>query len=153
MMKLEPIAWALALALSSGFVVYEGARRADIDSARGIEPRELYKALSSQTKWQIVDVRGDIEDNYEDVHVPGAIPFPGCKLEDAPEAARVRIVPSMPTVVVSADGAAADFAACKDFFTSARNLNGGVEAWSDENLPEDSGEYIPPKPSAGGGCL
>jgi rhodanese-related sulfurtransferase len=156
MMKLEPMVWALALTLSSSFVVYEGVRRAQLDAARGIDAKELYRALSSaQAKLQIVDIRGDVEENYEDVHVPGAIPFPGCDLEKTPPLARDRIVPSIPTIIVSADGdiAAADAAACSAFFTSVRTLNGGIEAWSDENLPEDSGEFIPPKPSAGGGCL
>jgi hypothetical protein len=64
-----------------------------------------------------------------------------------------RILPSVPTIIVSEDGDAEAFKKCATFFTSARNLEGGLEAWVDANLPEDSGEYIPPKPSAGGGCL
>ena len=41
----------------------------------------------------------------------------------------------------------------EDAFKLARNLEGGIEGWTDEGLPEDSGEYVPPKPGAGGGCL
>jgi len=153
-MSLEPIAWIAALALSSSFVVYEGGRRADIDERTGLAPKALYKMIgSSQTKLQIVDVRPDPSENYEDTHVPGALPFPDCDLDKTPAGAKDRIVPSVPTIVVSADGDPKAFAKCAAFFTSARNLEGGLEGWVDASLPEDSGEYIPPKPSAGGGCL
>lgn len=153
-MSLEPIIYAAALLASSGFVVYEGARRAELDERVGITPKELYgKIAKSQVKLQIVDVRPDPEENYEDTHVPGALPFPGCDLAITPEKARERILKSVPTIVVSQAGDAATFARCAASFTSARNLSGGLDAWVDENLPEDSGEFAPPKPSAGGGCL
>lgn len=153
-MSLEPVAWIAALALSSSFVVAQGARRAELDEQVAIAPKQLYKLIgSSQVKLQIVDVRPDISENYEDTHVPGAIPFPGCDLNALPENIRDRVVPSVPTIVVSAEGDRADFDKCRAFFTSPRNLAGGLEAWVDDNLPEDSGEYVPPKPSAGGGCL
>jgi rhodanese-related sulfurtransferase len=153
-MSLEPIAWVAALALSSSFVVYEGDRRADIDERTALAPKALYKMIgSSQTKLQIVDVRPDPSENYEDTHVPGALPFPDCDLDKTPAGAKDRIVRSVPTIVVSAEGDPKVFEKCAAFFTSARNLDGGLEAWIDASLPEDSGEYIPPKPSAGGGCL
>lgn len=153
-MSLEPLAWVAALAMSSSFVVLEGSRRAELDERTAVAPKELYKRIgSSQTKLQIVDVRPDPEENYEDTHVPGALPFPGCDVAKTPEGAKARILKSVPTIVVSADGDPKEFAACAAYFTSARNLEGGLEAWIDANLPEDSGEYIPPKPSAGGGCL
>lgn len=153
-MSLEPLAWIAALAVSSTFVVSQGARRADLDEQIAITPKQLYKQIgSSQVKLQIVDVRGDIEENYEDTHVPGAIPFPGCELAALPPTVQERIVPSVPTIVVSADGDRAAYDKCRAFFTSSRNLAGGLDAWIDANLPEDSGEYVPPKPSAGGGCL
>jgi rhodanese-related sulfurtransferase len=64
------------------------------------------------------------------------------------------VIPSVPTVIVAAgevDAAAAE--ACAARFTAARVLAGGMEAWSDANLPEDSGEYVAPSSKAGGGCL
>lgn len=153
-MSLEPIAWVAALALSSSFVVSQGARRAELDEQTPITGKQLYKMIGTSTvKLQIVDVRPDPTENYEDTHVPGAIPFPGCDMSAVPEPVKDRIVKSIPTIVVSEDGDAATFAKCAAFFTSARNLEGGLEGWVDANLPEDSGEYIPPKPSAGGGCL
>ncbi|MFT3912703.1 MAG: rhodanese-like domain-containing protein [Anaeromyxobacteraceae bacterium] len=101
----------------------------------------------------MVDVRPDLSAGYEDARVPGALPMPGCDLAAAPEKARARIVPSVPTVIVTATGSAAEAARCAGFFTSARLLAGGQEAWTDANLPEDSGEYSPPSAKAGGGCL
>jgi rhodanese-related sulfurtransferase len=153
-MTLEPFVYAAALLASSGFVVYEGARRAELDEKVGVTPRELYgKIAKSQVKLQIVDVRPDPEENYEDTHVPGAIPFPGCDLAMTPDKAKDRVLKSVPTIVVSESGDRATFDKCAAFFTSARNLTGGLDAWVEENLPEDSGEFVPPKPSAGGGCL
>lgn len=153
-MSLEPVAWVAALALSSSFVVSQGVRRAELDEATPIAPKALYKLVSSpNVKLQIVDVRPDPSENYEDTHLPGAIPFPGCDPTGMDPKVMERILPSVPTIVVSEDGEADAFKKCAAFFTSARNLEGGLEAWVDANLPEDSGEYIPPKPSAGGGCL
>ena len=86
-MSLEPIAWVAALALSSSFVVVEGARRADLDEQTPITGKQLYKMIGTSTvKLQIVDVRPDPTENYEDTHVPGAIPFPGCDMAAVPEA-------------------------------------------------------------------
>jgi rhodanese-related sulfurtransferase len=153
-MSLEPIAWVAALALSSSFVVLQGVRRAELDEQTPIAPKALYKMVSSpNVKLQIVDVRPDPSENYEDTHLPGAIPFPGCDSAGVDPKVMERILRSVPTIVVSEDGDAEVFKTCTTYFTSARNLEGGLEAWVDANLPEDSGEYIPPKPSAGGGCL
>ena len=59
----------------------------------------------------------------------------------------------MQAVIVTADGDDAAFEACRQHFAAARNLAGGMEAWSAANLPEDTGEYRAPKASASGGCL
>jgi 3-mercaptopyruvate sulfurtransferase SseA len=56
-------------------------------------------------------------------------------------------------VLVTGSGDPAEGVRCAGYFTSARLLAGGMEAWSDANLPEDSGEYSPPSAKAGGGCL
>lgn len=154
MKRLELVGWIAAVGVLSALVFVEGSRAAALEAKVGLTAAELYKKLAkSQVKLQIVDVRPDVTESYEDTHVPGAVPFPGCNLEETPEAARERILPTVPTIVVSAEGDAATFEKCRAFFTSARNLEGGMTAWSDEGLPEDSGEYSPPKGGAGGGCL
>jgi rhodanese-related sulfurtransferase len=153
-MSLEPLGWAAALALSTSFVVYEGARRADLDEQTPLSAKALYKAIgTSSVKLQIVDVRPDPVDRYEDDHVPGAIPFPGCDPAAVDDQIKPFLVPSLPTVIVSQDGDAKVFATCTAFFTAARNLQGGFDAWEEANLPTVGDVYVPPKPSAGGGCL
>lgn len=151
----ETAAWLLLLALLGTGVVAEGRARSDLERRLPLAPEELYRTLArSQTAWQILDVREDLVDEYEDAHVPGAIPLPGCELEKAPTAARERVLSSVPTVIVAAGGEdAAAAEACAARFTTARVLAGGMEAWSDANLPEDSGEYSAPSAKAGGGCL
>jgi rhodanese-related sulfurtransferase len=138
----------------SHLVVVEGHARVDLERRLAVEPRELYRTLArSRNAVQLVDVRPDPAAGYEDSHVPGAIPLPGCDEARAPEAARGRILRSVPTVVISARGDEPAVHACVDRFTSARSLAGGMEAWSAAGLPEDSGEYSPPSVRAGGGCL
>ena len=138
----------------SHLVVVEGHARVDLERRLAIEPRELYRTLArSRNAVQVLDVRPDLAAGYEESHVPGAIPLPGCEESRAPEAARGRILRSVPTVVISARGDEPETHACADRFTSARSLAGGMEAWSTANLPEDSGEYAPPSARAGGGCL
>jgi rhodanese-related sulfurtransferase len=152
---LEAAAWLGLLALLGAGVIAEGRTRSDLERRIPLAPQELYRTLAtSRTVWQIVDVREDLEGDYEDAHVPGAIPLPGCEPGRAPADARERVLPSVPTVIVSAgaeDRAAAE--ACAARFTSARVLAGGMEGWFDANLPEDSGEYAAPSAKAGGGCL
>jgi rhodanese-related sulfurtransferase len=151
---LEPAGWIAALAVASGLVWGEGSRRVALEERVPVAPRELYRTLArSQTAVQVVDVRADAGEGYGDAHVPGAIPLPGCDLGRAPERARARIVRSAPTVLVGATGAEDEVLRCAGLFTAARRLAGGMEAWSGESLPEDSGEYAPPSSKAGGGCL
>jgi rhodanese-related sulfurtransferase len=152
--KLEAIGWAAVLAVLAWFVVAEGRTRSDLERRVPVSAEELYRTLArSQATWQLVDVREDLEEGYEDARIPGALPMPGCDLSRAPEAARDRILPSVPTVIVTEDGTSEDLHRCAGFFTSARVLAGGMMAWSDASLPEDSGEYSPPSAKAGGGCL
>jgi hypothetical protein len=125
---LEPLAWVAVLALLSGMVLSEGKRRTALEGRVPVGVKELYRT-------------------------PGSIPMPGCDLARAPEPARDRVYPSVPTVIVTASGDPAEAARCAGFFASARLLAGGMEAWSASNLPEDSGEYSPPSAKAGGGCL
>jgi rhodanese-related sulfurtransferase len=151
---LEAAGWFAAVALAAGLVWSEGGRRAVLEAKVPVAAKDLYRTLArSQTGLQIVDVREDLSSGYGDAHVPGAIPLPGCDLAQAPERARARIVPSAPTVLVGATGASAETARCAGLFTSARTLAGGMAAWDDASLPEDSGEYTPPSSKAGGGCL
>jgi rhodanese-related sulfurtransferase len=151
---LEAVGWGALLAALSAFVISAGADRAALERRVPVEPAELYRTLArSQTSWQVIDARLDLVEEYEDAHVPGAIPMPGCELARAPEAARQRIHRGVPTVVVTANGDPEEVRRCLASFTSARGLAGGMEAWSDANLPEDSGEYSAPSARAGGGCL
>ena len=153
MKRVELAAYLAVIAALVVAVVGEARANASLTAGIALEPKELYRALARKNSvLQVVDVRDDVEE-YEDARVPGAIPFPGCDPSKTPEEAMKRIVASVPTVVVSADGDAATFERCKASFASARNLAGGQEGWSDEGLPEDTGEYVPPKPKAGGGCL
>ncbi len=143
-----------ALLALSYLVVVEGRTRADLERRLAVEPSELYRTLArSRTGWQLVDVRPDLAEGYQESHVPGAIPMPGCDEALMPAAARERILRSVPTVVISARGGEPEARACLDRFTLARSLAGGMQAWSGANLPEDSGEYAPPSVKAGGGCL
>ncbi len=152
--RVEMLAYLAALGALSVAVVAEGRTRADLERRLAIEPKQLYRTLArSRTGWQVVDVRPDLAGGYDEAHVPGAIPLPGCDEARAPSAARERILRSVPTVVVSARGGEPEEQACLDRFASARSLAGGMEAWSAANLPEDSGEYAPPSVKAGGGCL
>lgn len=149
----EPLLWMAALAILSALIAREAFARADLERAVPVTPKELYAAIGgSQVKLQLVDVRAEL-DEYDDTHVPGSIPFPGCDAAKAPPGAAERVLPSVPTIIISSDGERAAFDACAQRFTAARNLAGGMTAWSDANLPEDSGEYVPPKAAAGGGCL
>jgi rhodanese-related sulfurtransferase len=151
---LEPLAYAAALLVLAGLLAVEGRRHVELERSLPVEPRELYRMLArTQSAWQLLDVRPDLSDGYEDSHVPGALPLPGCDPAAAPEAARARILATVPTVVISAEGDEPGLKACLARFASARSLAGGMSAWSAANLPEDSGEYTPPSAKAGGGCL
>jgi rhodanese-related sulfurtransferase len=152
--SLEPAVWVGLLLVLAGLVVSEGSRRADLERRVPLAPAELYRTLArAGTSWQVIDARLDVAEEYEDAHVPGAIPMPGCDLARAPEAARQRIHRAVPTVIVTATGDDEAVRRCLASFTAARSLAGGMEAWSDANLPEDSGEYSAPSARAGGGCL
>lgn len=149
----EPAVWLCLLALFGALLAREAAANARLQAQVPLAAKELYQAIAtSQQKLQLVDVRAALDD-YQDTHVPGAIPFPGCDASKAPPGAAERVLASVPTIIISADGDPAAYAACARHFTQARNLAGGLDAWVDANLPEDSGEYVPPKPAAGGGCL
>ncbi|MBI4821740.1 MAG: rhodanese-like domain-containing protein [Deltaproteobacteria bacterium] len=153
MSRLEPMAWFGTLAILTGVVIWEGARRAELEAELPIESKELYgKLAKSSVRLQLIDVRTD-GDEFEDAHVPGAIPFPGCDPSATDSKALPRILASAPSVIISEDGDAQVFAKCRAHFTTARNLAGGMAAWSDANYPEDVGEYTPPRAAAGGGCL
>jgi hypothetical protein len=150
----ERLGWIAALAVLSALVAAEGRRRVDLERRVPVEAREVYRTLArSQTAWQVIDVRPDLADGYEDSHVPGSVPVPGCDLERAPGPARDRVFTSVPTIVVSDAGDDPGLPACLARFGSARPLAGGMAAWSAARLPEDTGAYSPPSVKAGGGCL
>jgi len=150
---LEPGGWLGIIAVLSVLLLGAGMKNADLQQQLPVQAKDLYATLAkSKATIQIVDTRDDAEE-YDDAHVPNAIPFPNCDLNATPEEFRPFILKSVPTIVVSEEGDDETFAKCQAFFTHARNLDGGFEAWTDEVLPEGSGEYVPPKPGAGGGCL
>jgi len=152
--RVEVLASAAIVAVLSTMLVVEGGRRVELERQVPVEPKEVYRTLArSQTSWQVVDVRPDLTEGYEEAHVPGAIPLPGCDPARAPEAARVRILFSVPTVVVGQPDDPEALRACLSRFASARAMAGGMDAWTSANLPEDMGAYTPPSAKAGGGCL
>lgn len=155
-MRRGRIEWVLylvgILGLAYGNFAAAVANRA-LEARLPITARELYARLAqSQVKVQIIDIRVPSAHGYDDAHVPGAIPLPGCDLEAAPASVRDHIFAYMPTVVVAGD-ATAGVESCLARFAMAKTLAGGMSAWSAANLPEDSGEYSPPKAGGGGGCL
>ena len=149
MKRLEPLAYVGLIAVLSVAALAEGRRGAELDRRLPLTAKELYRTLAkSQVRWQVIDARSS---DFDDAHVPGSIPFPGCNPEGTPVAAKERILASAPTVIVTASGEPLE--ACLSRFKSARILAGGMAAWSEANLPEDSGDYSPPSAKAGGGCL
>ncbi len=150
------VEWAVytaTLAVLAGVLLNQGRANAQLQRQAPLSARAFYSELAhSQVKLQIVDARESAE-AFEDTHVPGAIPVPGCDLANAPQAVRDRVYPYVPTVVITDAGDGRAFGACSTQFALARNLQGGMEAWSAAGLPEDSGEWVPPKPRTGGGCL
>ena len=154
MKRAEPFIYAAVLAILSVALVAEGSRTTTLLAHRPVAPKALYAMLSNpQLKVQIVDLRAYDDDHFIDTHIPGAIPLPGCDEANAPESSRERIYPYVNTVIVTESGDAAAFEACRAKFGQAQLLEGGMEGWSNANLPEDTGDYTPPKNAAGGGCL
>lgn len=154
MKKLEPFIYIIAFLVLGAGLISEGARASALQRKIPLTADQLYEQLKlGSKKIQIVDIRGDLEDNYDEGHIPGSIPFPDCSEEDQPEAAQGVIESSVPTVIVTADGDQEAFEACAKRFSVVRNLAGGYEGWVDADKPEDVDEYTPPALGAGGGCL
>lgn len=152
--KLELGIYVAAIAVLSALLMSAGRETTELLAKSAVSPKDLYALLSNpQVKVQIVDLRPYDDDNFIDTHIPGAIPLPSCDAQQAPEKARDRFYPYVATIIVTAEGDQAAFEKCRAQFGSARNLAGGMAAWSNANLPEDTGDYSPPKTSAGGGCL
>jgi rhodanese-related sulfurtransferase len=146
--------YVAAMAILGALLLSEGRETTELEARAAVSPKQLWALLSNpQVKVQIVDLRAYDDDHYLDTHIPGAIPLPSCDLQQAPEKARDRIYPYVTTIIVTEDGDTAAFEQCRAKFGVARNLAGGLTAWTDENKPEDTGEYSPPKAGAGGGCL
>jgi rhodanese-related sulfurtransferase len=154
MKRLEPLGYAAALVVLGLLIFLDGKKASALEAQLPVAPKELYALLSNpKVKVQVVDVRAHDDDHFVDVHVPGAVSLPGCAREGAPAGASEHAFPYVFTVIVSDAGDAAAFEKCRAQFAAARNLAGGMAAWSAANLPEDTGEYRPPKASASGGCL
>ena len=142
---LELAGWVAALAILSALLVQEGRRRVDLERRVPVTPYEVYRTLArSRTAWQVIDVRKGLVEGYEDSHIPGAIPVPGCDLDRAPITARERVFPSVSTIVVGEGGDEPGLAGCLARFGAARPLAGGMAALDAARLPVDSGGYSPP---------
>ena len=154
MKRFEALIYVAAMAVLGVLLLLEGRRTTELLAHQAVSPKELYQQLSNpQLKLQIVDLRAYDDDHFIDTHIPGAIPLPGCDVAQAPEKARDRVYSYVSTIIVTDTGDTAAFEACRAKFGQARMLAGGMEGWSNANLPEDTGDYAPPKNAAGGGCL
>jgi len=151
-LNFEISAYLALMMILSGLIWSEARRNAELQAQTPLRAQELYRKIAqSQVKLQIVDVRPGV-DGFEDTHIPGAIPLPGCDLEQAQFKVKERVFSFAPTVIVSKDGNEELFRKCRPLFATARNLAGGMDAWVNASYPEDSGEYVPPR-ATGGGCL
>ncbi len=154
MKRLEAGIYVAAMVLLGVLLLFEGRQTTELLARQAVAPKDLYAMLSNpQVKLQIVDLRPYDDDHFLDTHIPGSVPLPGCDAAKAPEDARDRVYSYVDTVIVTEDGDQAAFEACRKKFGQARMLAGGMNGWFDANLPEDTGEYRPPKNAAGGGCL
>jgi 3-mercaptopyruvate sulfurtransferase SseA len=154
MKRLEVFGYAAALVVLSALIFKDGQKAAALEAQLPVSPKELYALLGNpKVKLQVVDLRPHDDDHFVDTHVPGAISLPDCAPDAAPKGAKEHAYPYVLTVIVSEEGDRAAFDKCRGQYAAARNLAGGMAAWSAANLPEDTGEYRPPKPSASGGCL
>ncbi len=154
MKQLETMLYVVAMAVLSAVLLLEGRKTTELLARQSLSPKDLYAQLSNpQVKLQIVDLREYDDDHYLDAHIPGAIPWPSCDDAKLPEKAQERVYSYVNTVIVTDQGDAALFEKCRARFGQARLLAGGMAAWSAASLPEDTGEYSPPKNAAGGGCL
>jgi 3-mercaptopyruvate sulfurtransferase SseA len=154
MKQLESIIYVAALVVLSAVLLLEGRKTTELLAHQSVSPKDLYAQLSNpQVKLQIVDLREYDDDHYLDAHIPGAIPWPGCDDAKLPEKARERVYSYVNTIIVTDQGDGALFEKCRARFGQARLLAGGMAGWSAASLPEDTGDYSPPKNAAGGGCL
>jgi len=152
--RLELPLYALLIAALGGALLGLGAENTKLRERQPVSPKQLYAMLANpQMRLQIVYLRAYYDDNYQDTHIPAAIYFPGCDAKATPPAAMEHIYPYVTTVIVTEDGDPTAFQQCAKQFGMARNLSGGLNGWLDARLPEDTGEYSPPKASGGGGCL
>jgi len=154
MKRFEQLIYIAAMALLAVALFSEGRRSASLDEREGVSAKALYAELSNpQVKVQLVDLRAYDDDGYLDTHVPGSIPMPDCDPMKAPDAARERVYSYVTTVLITQDGQGAALEACRQRFAHSRILQGGLDGWVEARLPEDTGDYAPPKSAAGGGCL
>lgn len=154
MKRFEAVIYSGVLGVLAVMLVAEGRRATSLTAQQSVPPKALYAQLSNpKLQLQVVDLRDYDDDHFLDAHIPGAIPLPGCDVSRAPEKARDRAYPYVATVLVTESGDASAVAACAARFGQVQLLAGGMEAWSNANLPEDTGDYVPPKSGGGGGCL
>lgn len=160
--KIERGVYIALILILAVILMSMGKKQIELQRNIPLTAEELYKKLSNpKLKVQIIDTRPLTSDDdvggYEDSRVPGALPFPDCDeskmtSENLQEALK-RINPYAYTVIVSTNGDKSVFEKCAQKFKNAQNLSGGMAAWQEAGLPDESGEYVPPKAGGGGGCL
>lgn len=158
MKKKYYLAYFSFVIISSVFLFINDKKNIELQNQIELSSQELYKKIAqSQIKFQIVDIRTDSNKLYEEAHIPGSIPFPNCDFDQTNSLIKKYIFSYVPTIIVSQQGNKDEFKKCLLIFKNIQNLAGGFSHWQDSSLPEDVGEYTPPKSilssSNGGGCL
>ncbi len=146
-----------------GVLGHLGKTQAELERRFPYSPQTLLRQLaSSNTTLQLVDARPKADEatatdddvgDFEETHIPGAIPLPDCDVSKGSPLVLSQISSSIPTVIISKDGSRAVYEKCIAEFSLARNLFGGMVAWVEEGYPEADGEFVPPTMGTGGGCL
>ncbi|MBT3234699.1 MAG: rhodanese-like domain-containing protein [Bdellovibrionales bacterium] len=154
----------LSIILVLGTVlISEGRTNIDLKRSQEMSAKQLYRDLAATGRSiQLVDVRpydeGDDDPeytSYQEAHIPGSIPIPGCDSKIADREAFEMVNPYTLTVLISKNGTIDGElkAKCSSLFIDSIIMVGGMVAWAQRDYPEEDGEYVAPPIGGGGGCL